>query len=163
MDTLDPLLAKKLEEKAVKQFSEKNSASSKPKKSTPNQEYEHSRVLGKFKSAFPFEIFPDELIISERRVIWIHHEGPWLTRVISVLHQDMADIEVSSGPFIGHLHVRNFTGGEEIIMEHMWKKDLQRSRDLLESLMLRKRIGLKGTNPKSSVQDKLEKMLHVDF
>lgn len=156
METLDPQVAKEIEEKAVKQFSN-------PSTSPTSKNHYHTKVLAHFKSAFPFELFRDELIVSERRVIWIHRYGPWMNRVISVLFQDMADIEASSGPFIGHLHIRNFTGGEEIVMEHLWKKDLLKARDLVESLMLRKRVGLKPDQSRGTTQEKLEKMMHVDF
>lgn len=163
METLDPKIAKQLEEKAIKELESKSPSTPKAKNAPLTENYYHTKVLGIYKSVFPFEIFRDELIISERRVIWIHKEGPWLTRVVSVLHQDIADIEASTGPLIGHLHIRNFTGGEEIVMEHLWKKDLQKARDLIESLMLRKRVGLKDNAPKNTVQEKLEKMMHVDF
>lgn len=162
METLDPKVAQELERQALEKFSQKVP---KTAKSSPSaqKDFIHSKVLGKFKSAFPFELFPDELIISERRVIWIHKYGLWMNRVVSVLHQDIADIEASSGPIVGHLHIRNFTGGEEIIMEHLWRKDLQKARDLVESMMLAKRVGVKGGVPKDSTQEKLEKMMHVDF
>lgn len=160
METLDPKIAKEIEEKAVKQFGKQSASSPTP---PPIKDLYHSKLLGHFKSAFPFELFRDELIISERRVIWIHRYGPWMNRVISVLYQDMADIEASSGPLIGHLHIRNFTGGEEIVMEHLWKKDLQKARDLVESLMLRKRVGLKPDQSKETTQENIEKMMHVDF
>ena len=161
METLDPKIAKDLEEKAVKEYLVKDAPKAKTKPLKEN--YYHSRVLGKFRSVFPFEFFPDELIISERRVIWIHRYGFWMNRVVSVLHQDIADIEASSGPFFGHLHIRNFTGGEEIVMEHLWKKDLQKARDLTELLMMKHRVGIKDRSIKDSVKDQLEKMMHVDF
>lgn len=162
METLDPKIAKKLEEQALKKFGVKTQPQTKTSAVIPTDP-PHTKLLGRFKSVFPFELFPDELIISERRVIWIHKYGLWMSRVISVLHQDIADIEASSGPLVGHLHVRNFTGGEEIIMEHLWKKDLQRARDLVESMMIRKRVGLRDTKTKESDQEQLEKNTHIDF
>lgn len=162
METLDPKIAKKLEEQALIKYGPKNQPQPKTSAVVPTDP-PHTKVLGKFKSVFPFELFPDELIISERRVIWIHKFGPWMSRVISVLHQDVADIEASTGPLVGHLHVRNFTGGEEIIMEHLWKKDLQKARDLVESMMIKKRVGLRDTKTKEEAQQDLERNTHIDF
>lgn len=162
METLDPEVAKELERQAIDRYNLNSPPNSIKSDIAPKENF-HTKVLGKFRSVFPFELFPDELIISERRIIWIHRYGPWMNRVVSVLHQDIADIEASSGPIVGHLHIRNFTGGEEIIMEHLWKKDLQRARDLTEGLMMKHRVGMKDKSLKDSVKDRLEKMMHVDF
>src|SRR5258708_33693474 len=110
METLDPKIAKQLEDQAVSSFKSKPPIPTKAPKKAADGNF-HTRVLAKFKSVFPFEIFRDELVISERRVIWVHKFGPGMSRIVSVMHQDIADIEASSGPLIGHLHIRNFTGG----------------------------------------------------
>jgi hypothetical protein len=64
-----------------------------------------SRVLGEFKSIFPFMLFPDRLIVEEKRVVWINRMGPWLTKACSVMATDISNVEASHGPFFGHLHV----------------------------------------------------------
>lgn len=159
METLDPKIARELESQAINNYQPNKT---KPTKN-PVENFYHTKILGKYKSVFPFEFFPDELIVSERRVIWIHRYGPGMSRVISVLHQDIADIEASHGPIFGHLHIRNFTGGEEIVIEHLWRKDVQKARDLVESMMLARRVGVKNGVPKDTTKEKLEKLMHIDF
>ena len=53
METLDPKIAKKLEEQALKKFGEKTQPQIKTSAVIPTAP-PHTKVLGKFKSVFPF-------------------------------------------------------------------------------------------------------------
>lgn len=162
--TLDPQMARSFEKEAIRFYREGSTSVVEKTGENGDKTFEHSKLLGQFRSVFPFEFFPDELIVSERRVIWIHRWGPGMSKAISIFPQDIADIEASHGPIFGHLHVRNFTGNEEILIEHLRKKDVIKARDLIEGLVSIRRGGsrLERTKPEERSK-KVEKLMHVDF
>jgi len=95
-----------------------------------------SRVLGRFRSMFPFMLFPDELIVEENRVIWKNWQGPGMTSVISIMATDISNVQASHGPIFGHIHVGSLVGGPEILVEKLSRKDAVRARALIEGIIL---------------------------
>jgi len=107
------------------------------KKKEPTKEPERqSRVLGTFKSVFPFQFFPDELIVEEKRVIWKDWMGPGLWKAISIMASDISNVQASHGPFLGHIHVGSLVGGPEILIQHLWRSDVIKARALIEGIIL---------------------------
>lgn len=102
-----------------------------------------SRVLARFKQVFPLSFFPDDLIIEELRIVWVRKSGPWMDEVISIMATDIASIDASAGPFFGHIHIKNLTGGPEIMVNNLWRGDVYRIRGLIEGISLSSRVGLR--------------------
>jgi hypothetical protein len=94
------------------------------------------QVLGRFKSVFPFQFFPDELIVEEKRVIWKDWMGPGMCKAISIMATDISNVQASHGPLLGHIHVGSLVGGPEILVEHLWRKDAIKARALIEGIIL---------------------------
>jgi len=95
-----------------------------------------SRVLRRFRSVFPFMLFPDELIVEENRVIWKNWLGPGYSRVISIMATDISNVQASHGPIFGHLHVGSLVGGPEILIEKLSRKECVKARALIEGIIL---------------------------
>lgn len=102
-----------------------------------------SRVLASFKQIFPLSLFPDDLIVEELRLVWIHRDGPWAEEIISIMATDIASIDAAAGPFIGQVHIKNLTGGPEIMMDNLFRRDVYQIRCLVEGIALSSRVGLK--------------------
>lgn len=102
-----------------------------------------SRVLATFKQIFPLALFPDELIIEELRIIWVHKDLPWADEVISIMATDIASIDASAGPFFGRIHIKNLTGGPEILIDNLLRGDVYKIRCLVEGVALAARVGLR--------------------
>lgn len=102
-----------------------------------------SRVLAKFKQIFPLALFPDESIVEELRIVWVHRDAPWADEVISIMATDIASIDASSGPFFGQVHIKSLTGGPEIVLDNLFRGDVYRLRCLVEGIALSARVGLK--------------------
>lgn len=102
-----------------------------------------SRVLARFKQVFPLALFPDDLILEELRIVWVHKYGPWTDEVISIMATDIASIDASSGPLFGHIHIKSLTGGPEIFMDNLYRGDVYKIRCLVEGISLSSRVGLK--------------------
>lgn len=102
-----------------------------------------SRVLGRFHQIFMLTIFPDQLIIEELRIVWLNRMGPWANKVVSIMATDIACVYASAGPFFGHIHIQSLTGGPEIFVDNLLKRDVFRIRGLVEGIALAAREGLK--------------------
>lgn len=114
-------------------------AKSRPMTSSHGQ----SRVLGRFRQIFVLSVFPDELIVEELRIVWINRMGPWANKVISIMATDIACVYASAGPFFGHVHIQSLTGGPEIFVDNLLKKNVLKIRSLVEGIALSAREGLK--------------------
>lgn len=102
-----------------------------------------SRILYRTKQVFPIILFPSELIVEELRIICIRQMGPWQSDVISIMATDIASVNASSGLFFGHIHIKSLTGGPEILVESLHRKDVYRVRSLVEGIAMSAREGLK--------------------
>jgi len=100
-----------------------------------------SRTLGRFRQVFPFTLFPDDLVIEENRIVWINNKGPWTKEIISTMATDIASIDSSTGPIMGHIHVRSLTGGPEIVLDKLPKNDVLKARFLIEGVVINSRRG----------------------
>lgn len=54
---------------------------------------------------------------------------------------DIASIDSSTGPILGHIHVISLTGGPEIVVDKLPKSDVLRARFLIEGVVLSARRG----------------------
>lgn len=102
-----------------------------------------SRVLTRAQQVFPFVFFQDEIIVEELRIIWIRRMGPWAEEVVSIMATDIASVNCASGLFFGHIHVQSLTGGPEIMVDNLIKRDVYKIRSMVEGIALSAREGLK--------------------
>jgi hypothetical protein len=129
-ETLTPQRARTLEEEAVKaaEFSFSN-----------NKLYKDLDIILIIKSIFPFELFPDELIIRKERVTLINRTLPRVTMVRDMHMHDIAQAEADCGPVFGHLHVYPKLRTEEpLLIERVKRKDVLKAREIIESFIVRK-------------------------
>ena len=102
-----------------------------------------SRVLAEAKQPFPISLFPDRIIVEELRIIHLRKIGPWMEDVISIMATDIASVNCSTGLIFGHIHVKSLTGGPQIMVENLFKRDVLKIRSLVEGIALSAREGLK--------------------
>lgn len=102
-----------------------------------------SRMLGRFRQIFPLSLFPGQLVVEELRIVWVKRNGPWANDVISIMATDIASVNASCGPFFGHIHIKSLTGGPEIIVENLARKNVYKIRSLVEGIALASREGLR--------------------
>lgn len=119
----------------------KNTASS--GQIAPNSQ---SRILARARQIFPLTLFPDEIIVEELRIVWFRKQGPWSYEVVSIMATDIASVNAASGPFFGHIHVQSLTGGPEIIVDNLSRKNVYTIRSLVEGIAMSAREGLAVEN-----------------
>lgn len=101
-----------------------------------------SRVLAKASQIFPLVFFPDQIIVEELRIVWRRRMGPWAEEVITIMATDIACVNCASGLFFGNIHVQSLTGGPEIIVDNLHKKDVYKIMSLVEGIAMSAREGL---------------------
>lgn len=119
-----------------------------------------SRVLMRARQIFPLTLFPDEIIVEELRIIWFRRMGPWSHEVVSIMATDIACVNAASGPFFGHLHIQSLTGGPEIMIDNLFRKDVYKIRSLVEGIALSAREGLKIED--TSLETEKQNLLRAD-
>lgn len=105
-----------------------------------------SRILARARQIFPLTLFPDEIIVEELRIIWFRKKGPWSYEVVSIMATDIACVNAASGPFFGHIHVQSLTGGPEITVDNLSRKNVYTIRSLVEGIAMSAREGLTVEN-----------------
>ena len=105
-----------------------------------------SRILARTRQVFPLTLFPDEIIVEELRIVWLRKNGPWSYEVVSIMATDIASVNAASGPFFGHIHVQSLTGGPEILVDNLSRKNVYTIRSLVEGIAMSAREGLAVEN-----------------
>lgn len=101
-----------------------------------------SRILYRAKQVFPLILFPSEIIIEELRIVCNKQLGPWTNEILSIMATDIASVNASSGLFFGQIHIKSLTGGPEIFVDSLQKRDVLRVRSLVEGIAMSAREGL---------------------
>lgn len=104
---------------------------------------DQSRVLATAHQIFPITLFPDIITVEELRIIHLKKMGPWMHEVVSIMATDIASVNCSTGLLFGHIHVQSLTGGPQIFVENLFKKDVLKIRSLVEGIALSAREGLR--------------------
>ena len=127
--SLTPDEARKIEEGALESYKGKV-----PKK--VRETYQEPDVIHKVKSTFPFQIFPDELIIRKHKITLINRIGPRMSQVRDMHVPDIAQVEADVGPVFGHLHVIPKLRTEDpIIIDRLTRKEALMAREIIEDLI----------------------------
>jgi hypothetical protein len=152
-EALTPEQVRRFEKEAVRRFNHEED-------DHPHVEPQAgSHELARFKAVFPFQLFPDELIVEEKRVIWIHRFGPRMCEVITLLPSDINTVEASTGPIFGHLHVSIPRHDIEILIDCLKRNDALFARDLIDGLATaaRQNVEIEG----ETAQEKLDFLLRL--
>lgn len=130
-ETLTPQQGRIIEDRAVKSFTDTI-----PTKI--RETYKNPDIFLKIKSIFPFELFPDELIISVDKVTLINRTLPGTNMVRDMHMNDVAQAEAGCGPIFGHLHVYSKLRTEApLLIEKVKRAEVLKAREIIESLLMR--------------------------
>jgi hypothetical protein len=131
--TLTPQEGRIIEEQAVRTYGNNDFFS-------PNGNSNHNglEMVFKVRSVFPFQLFPDELIVFKDRVRLITRLLPAADMVIEMHMHDVAQVEADVGPIFGQLQVYPKLRTEEsLLITRLFRKDALAAREILEELIKR--------------------------
>lgn len=117
-----------------------------------------SRILARARQIFPLVVFPSQIVVEELRIVWLRKMGPWADEIISIMATDIASVNCASGLFFGYIHVQSLTGGPEIMIDNLHKKDVYKIMSLVEGIAMSAREGLnvEGSNLEEQTNNLLQ-------
>ena len=134
--TLTPTEAKMIEEQAVKAY--EAGVNFVPDGNLRPSGSDTPDIIFRVRSVFPFQLFPDEMIIFRDRVRLITRTLPAADMVIDMHIHDVAQVEADVGPIFGQLQVYPKLRTEEaLLITRLFRKDALAAREILEDLIRR--------------------------
>lgn len=131
-EALSPQEARRLEAKAVQSFIGK--VKKEEKKEPPKEE--PTGLIQKIKAVFPFQLFPDELLVFKHKLTLITRLGPGMGLERDMLLRDVAMIEADCGPIFGQLVVTPKLRTEEpMIITRLFRKEAIKAREIIEEIL----------------------------
>lgn len=124
-----------------------------------NLTLESKNILFKFQTAFPFDIFPDKIIIDENKVNIVSKDFFFNYHVRSIVIEDITDVSVDTGVFFADLTIVDSSNYRFPITEtirYISKENAFKARKLIQGLILAKSNNINlGSIPISKVTDEL--------
>ncbi|HSW88732.1 MAG TPA: hypothetical protein VLG12_06240 [Candidatus Saccharimonadales bacterium] len=106
------------------------------------------RVLLRIKAVFPFEFFPDSIVIDESKINIVHRIFFWTSEILSIPIQHVQDVEVDTSVLFATLKILP-TGFSVVSMtenwvtvNYLWRRDAIRARRIIAGLLIASREGI---------------------
>lgn len=104
---------------------------------------ESNRTLLKVKTVFPFNFFPDEIIIDEIKVSIIHNLFFFSNQIRSVAHEDILNVVIEHHIFFATLEIMNrFFVEQPITVRYLRKDDALLARSIIQGIIIAKKEGV---------------------
>ena len=96
-----------------------------------------ARVIFGAKSVFPFNFFPDELVVDETKVS-LHTSYFFYTKQVrSIEYRDIFNVIINQGIFFGNIEIIDrFFSQDPIKIDYLWKKDAILARRIIQGMMI---------------------------
>lgn len=101
-----------------------------------------SMQLFRIKGFWPFDLFPDELILEEKRIILKRNYFPWFSHITTIPIDRVALFEVSHSWFFSALYIQGGWWGvgsryDTITMRWLRHADAQKAKDIVDGLRIK--------------------------
>lgn len=124
-------------EKFINQLAEKLKPEKSDKEKMEELLNKSARVLFKASTVFPFDLFPDKLIIDEIKISIVYRHFFSSEQVYSVSIKDIDNVSVEVIPFLATLKIiDNRYKDNPIIIKNLRRKAATRARRIIEGLIL---------------------------
>jgi hypothetical protein len=100
------------------------------------------RLFG-FKALFPFDFFPDEVVLDRFKIVVIKRDFFLSQRVMTIPISGTIGVKVNSGPIFSQIEIFDPAGGQKtVIIEKVLNNHARRFRTLVEGLIVAIRQGI---------------------
>ena len=116
------------------------------------------RVLYKISSVFPFDLFPNELVINENQVNVIKRRFFLSEDIETVLIKDIQLVVVETAPFFASLDIEILKPlSKSIVIDYLWVDEALKARRIIQGLRAVEKEGIDIANqPVNELLKKLE-------
>src|SRR5579859_4040624 len=123
------------------------------------------KVLLKIRAVFPFDFFPDSVVIDESKINIIHKQFFFSSEILSIPIHHIQDIEVDTSIFFATLKilpvgfsVMSYTENW-VTVPYLWKRDAIRARRIISGLLIGIKEGIDfGKVDTANFVKKIEKL-----
>lgn len=99
--------------------------------------------MAKIKAVFPFNFFPDEIIIDETKVSVYHRIFFFSKQIVSVDYKDILNVILDHSLFFATLElVGRFFAEQPISVKYLKKKDAILARRVIQGMIIAKKEGI---------------------
>ena len=100
-------------------------------------------ILYKANTVFPFNLFPDTIVIDKEKLTIIARYFFWVAKITSVPIRDILNVEADVGPFLGSIHLTSryfFTNPHTL--NYLWRHDALKIQQLLQGFIIANERGI---------------------
>lgn len=109
------------------------------------------KELFRCKTVFPFDFFPNEIIIDITKITVIDRSFFMTGGIQSIYLKDIYDVEVETGPFFSTLLVSDqYFSPNKLEVKYLKKKDALKSREIMSGIICAIKMGIDLTKIDSS-------------
>lgn len=95
-------------------------------------------VLASATTVFPFDLFPDTIVVDRTKVTIIKRNFFWSEQVMSIRIEDVLNVAVASGPFFGALTIasRVMSTEDHFTTNFFWRKDAAHLKHIIQGYVI---------------------------
>jgi hypothetical protein len=95
------------------------------------------RELATVKAVFPFDLFPDEVVVDENKITIVNHSFFFNKHIRSILVKDIANVTATTSLFFGSLQiVDQYFTQDPVRVEYLKRTEAICARRLIQGLMI---------------------------
>ena len=119
-----------------------------------------ARIIFSAKTVFPFNFFPDELVVDETKVS-LHTSYFFYTKQVrSIEYRDMFNVIINQSLFFANIEIIDrFFSKESIKVDFLWKKDAILARRIIQGMMIATKRNI--SIDKMPLGELLEKLIRI--
>lgn len=115
-------------------------------------------LLYKANTVFPFNFFPDTIVIDKEKLTIIARYFFWVAKITSVPIRDILSVEADVGPFFGSIYLTSryfYTNPHSI--RFLWRRDAIKIQKLVQGFIIANERGIDCSNiDRSQLEELLE-------
>jgi hypothetical protein len=95
-------------------------------------------VLASATTVFPFDLFPDSIVVDRTKVTITKRNFFWSEQVMSIRIEDVLNVSVASGPFFGALTIasRVMSTEDHFTTRFFWRKDAAHLKHIIQGYVI---------------------------
>lgn len=89
------------------------------------------------KAVFPFDFFPNEVIIDKTKVTIVRKYFFWTRQITTILIADILNVTVNHSLLFGALSIADrFFAADPFVINYLWKQDAARAASVIQGMVL---------------------------
>ena len=110
---------------------------------TPQSVDQVNETLFTFSTAFPFDFFPDDVVLDRFKINVIKRDFFATERIITIPLSDMLSVKVNRGPFFSQIEISDMAvPNNKVRLSYVQNSDAEKFREVVQGLVVGIRQGV---------------------